>query len=105
MDDPRHPLELIFHDNGFMGVLKNGLFRYGIFSLLLVPDGMGVGLEVDRTARVLSPFQNVDHGSCIFIDEPFPLIIGILAEFLPRRERSLVRTMPISPASILPSIL
>ena len=31
-------------------------------SLLLVPDGVGVGLEVNRTARVFPSFQNMNNG-------------------------------------------
>lgn len=31
------------------------------FPLLLVPDRIGAGLEIDRTACVFPPFQNVNH--------------------------------------------
>ena len=32
------------------------------FAAALVPDGIGVGLEINRTARVFPPFQNVNNG-------------------------------------------
>ena len=34
----------------------------GRFPLLLVPDGVGVGLEINRTARVFPSFQNMNNG-------------------------------------------
>ena len=37
----------------FVRSVENRLLFYGIFSLLLIPDGVGVGLEIDRTACVL----------------------------------------------------
>ena len=49
-------------DDRRMGIVENRLFVEGRFPLLLVPDGIGVGLEVDRTACVLPPFQNVNNG-------------------------------------------
>ena len=45
-----------------MGVVEYRLLLNGRFPLLLVPDGVGVGLEINRTARVLPPFQNVNYG-------------------------------------------
>ena len=45
-----------------MGVVEYRLLLNGCFPLLLVPDGVGVGLEVNRTARVFPPFQNVNNG-------------------------------------------
>lgn len=48
-------------DDRRMGVVENRLFVKGRFPLLLVPNGVGVGLEVDRTACVLPPFQNVNN--------------------------------------------
>ena len=54
LTDDLHFLENVLFDDGFVGVLEDCLFLYGSFSLLLVPDGIGVGLEVDRTACVFS---------------------------------------------------
>ena len=51
--------DLLLNDRR-VGVVENRLFFNGRFSLLLIPDGIGVGLEVDRTACVLPPFQNVN---------------------------------------------
>ena len=44
-----------------VGIVENRLFFNRRFPLLLVPDGIGVGLEVDRTACVFPPFQNVNN--------------------------------------------
>ena len=55
-----------------MGVVENRLFIKGRFPLLLVPNGIGVGLEVDRTACVLPPFQNMNNG----VGVPMVRIIG-----------------------------
>ena len=44
-----------------MGVVEDRLFIKGRFPLFLVPDGIGIGLEVYRTARVFPPFQNVNN--------------------------------------------
>ena len=48
-----------------MGVWKDGLFLNGRFPLLFVPDRVGIGLEVHRTARVLPPFQNRHNGTAV----------------------------------------
>ena len=47
-------------DDRRMGVVENRLIFKGRFSLLLVPDRIGIGLEIDRTACVFPPFQNVN---------------------------------------------
>ena len=60
-----HLLYLLKHgflDDGLMCIGEDGLLLKGIVPLLLVPDGVGIGLEVHRTARVLPPFQNVNNG-------------------------------------------
>ena len=48
-----------------MGVWKDGLFLNGRFPLLFVPDGVGIGLEVHRTACVLPAFQNRHNGTAV----------------------------------------
>ena len=58
-----------------MGVWKEGLFLDGRFPLLFVPDGVGIGLEVHRTACVLPPFQNVDHTAVLPSIRIFRLLI------------------------------
>ena len=68
LPDFLHLVEDFLLDDRRMGVVENRLFLNGRFPLLLVPDGIGVGLEVDRTACVFPPFQNVDNGT----DQRFP---------------------------------
>ena len=46
-----------------MRVVEDCSFLNGIFSLLLVPNGVGVGLEVDGAACVLPAFQNRHNGT------------------------------------------
>ena len=48
-----------------MCIGEDGLLLKGIVPLLLVPDGVGIGLEVHRTARVLPPFQNRHNGTAV----------------------------------------
>lgn len=59
-------------DDRRMGVVENRLFVERRFPLLLVPNGIGVCLKVDRTSCVLPPFQNVNNG----IGIPMVGIIG-----------------------------
>ena len=49
-------------DDRRVGVIENLAILYWIFPLLLIPDGIGVGLEIDRTACVFPPLQYVDNG-------------------------------------------
>ena len=51
--------DLLLNDRR-VGVVENRLFFNGRFSLLLIPDGIGVGLEIDGASRVFPPFQNVN---------------------------------------------
>ena len=78
--------DLLLNDR-WVGVVENRLLFNGRFSLLLVPDRIGVGLEIDRTARVFPPFQDVDNGVGIpmvgisgfrtwSLDADLPLICG-----------------------------
>ena len=62
LPDLLHLVKDFLLDDRRMGIVENRLFVEGRFPLLLVPDGIGVGLEVDRTACVLPPFQNVNNG-------------------------------------------
>src|SRR5699024_1379707 len=52
-------------DNGRMGVVENHSIFFGIFPLLFVPNGIGVGLEIDRCANVLFSFKNTDNGTFV----------------------------------------
>lgn len=63
-----HLLYLLKHgflDDGLMCIGEDGLLLKGIVPLLLVLDGVGIGLEVHRTARVLPPFQNRHNGTAV----------------------------------------
>ena len=62
LPDLLHLVKDFLFDDRRMGVVENRLFVERRFPLLLVPNGIGVGFEVDRTACVLSPFQNVNNG-------------------------------------------
>ena len=61
LTDLLHLVKDFLLDDRRMGVVENRLFVKGRFPLLLVPNGIGVGLEVDRTACVLPPFQNMNN--------------------------------------------
>ena len=78
LTDDLHFIENVLFNNGFVGVLKDRLFLQGSFPLLLVPDGIGVGLEVDRTACVLSAFQDMNHGAGVPSARVFRCGIGTL---------------------------
>ena len=63
-----HLLYLLKHgflDDDLMCIGEDGLLLKGIVPLLLVPDGVGIGLEVHRSARVLPPFQNRHNGTAV----------------------------------------
>lgn len=49
-------------DNRLMRPAESGLLFGWIVPLLFIPDGIGVGLEIDRTACVLLPFKDMDNG-------------------------------------------
>ena len=51
--------DLLLNDRR-VGVVENRPFFNRRFPLLLVPDGVGVGLEIDGASRVFPPFQNVN---------------------------------------------
>ena len=63
LPDFLHPLKHFLVNDGLMGVGEDCLLLSRIFPLLLIPNGVGVGLEIDGTAGVLPPFKNVDYGA------------------------------------------
>ena len=65
LPDLLHLVKDFLLDDRRMGVVENRLIFKGRFPLLLVPDRIGVGLEVDRTACVFPAFQNLDHGIAV----------------------------------------
>ena len=48
-------------NDGWMRIVEHSSVFFRGFPLLFVPNGIGVGLEVDRAAGVLLPFQNMDY--------------------------------------------
>ena len=52
-------------DDCRMGAIENLAILHRIFPLLLVPDGVGVGLEIDRAACVLHVFEDISNGAFV----------------------------------------
>ena len=52
-------------DNCRVGVIENPAIFHWILPLLFVPDGVGVGLEIDRAACVLHVFENISNGAFV----------------------------------------
>ena len=48
-----------------VGVIENLTILHRILPLLLVPDGIGVGLEIDRAACVLHVFEDISNGAFV----------------------------------------
>lgn len=48
-----------------MSVIENLAIFHWVVPLLLVPNGVGVGFEIDRTACVLHIFENVSNGAFV----------------------------------------
>ena len=55
-----HLVKDLLLDDRRVGVVENRMFFNRRFPLFLIPDGIGVGLEIDGAARVFPPFQNVN---------------------------------------------
>ena len=53
LPDFLNPVEHFRLNDRWVGVVEYGSVFFRILPLLLVPDGIGVGLEVDRAASVL----------------------------------------------------
>ena len=93
-------------DDRWMGAVEDRLLLGGRFPLLLVPDGIGVRLEVDRTACVFPPFQNTHNRVGIptvrigglrarCVDALPPLVSGGVEHlFLPQEFGNLHRASP-----------
>ena len=67
-------LHLIKHfkrDDRRMGVFKNFPVFLWVVSLLLVPNGVGVGLKIDRAAGIFLVFEDI--GNCAFMPTVFVL--------------------------------
>jgi len=67
-------------DDRRVGVIENLAILHWIFPLLLIPDGVGVGLEIDRAARVLHVFEDISNGAFV----PAILVLrGLMRRFSP----------------------
>ncbi len=53
-----HLIKDFQRDDCRVGVIENLAILHWILPLLLIPDGVGVGLEIDRAARVLHVFED-----------------------------------------------
>lgn len=58
LPDLLHLIKDFQRDDRRVGVIENLAILYWIFPLLLIPDGVGVGLEIDRAAHVLHVFED-----------------------------------------------
>ena len=75
-----------------MGVFKNLPVFLRVVPLLLVPNGIGIGLEVDRAAGIFPVFENVGNRAfmpSVFVFRclmrcfaPLPLFVGSGVEYL-----------------------
>lgn len=50
-------------DNRRMGAVENLLILFGILPLLLIPNGVGVGFEIDSSTDVFFAFKNIYDGA------------------------------------------
>ena len=57
-----YPFPLPFLNDGGLGGLKDFLILHRVFHPLFEFQGLGIGLEVHSTARVLPPLQNPKYG-------------------------------------------
>ena len=65
LPDLLHLIKDFQRDDCRMGVIENLAILHRILPLLLIPDGVGVGLEIDRAARVLHVFENISNGAFV----------------------------------------
>ncbi len=61
LPDFLHLVKCFNVDDSRVCVVENCLILNRIFAGRFVPDGIGVGFEVDRTAGVLTSFQNIRY--------------------------------------------
>ena len=59
LPDLLYLVEGVCVDDGRVRVVEDRLVLYRILAGCLVPDGIGIGLEVDSTAGIFAPLQNV----------------------------------------------
>ena len=56
-----HLVKDLLLDDRRVGVVENRLFFNRRFPLFLIPNGIGVGLEIDGTSCVFAPFQDMNN--------------------------------------------
>ena len=54
-----------YHKCNFVCSVKHKLIFCCVYSLFLIPDGVGISLKVDCTACVLPTFQNFNYGIAV----------------------------------------
>ena len=60
-----HLIKDFQRDDCRVGVIENLAILHWVLPLLLIPDGVGVGLEIDRAACVLHVFEDVSNGAFV----------------------------------------
>ena len=65
LSDFLHLVKDFLFDNRRMGVVENLLFFFGILPLLFIPNGIGVGFEIDSSTDVFFAFKNIDDGAFV----------------------------------------
>ena len=65
LPDLLHLIKDFQRDDRRVGVIENLAILHWIFPLLFIPDGVGVGLEIDRAACVLHVFEDVSNGAFV----------------------------------------
>ena len=65
LPDLLHLIKDFQRDDCRVGVIENLAILHWIFPLPLIPDGVGVGLEIDRAACVLHVFEDVSNGAFV----------------------------------------
>ena len=65
LSDFLHLVKDSLFDNRRMGVVENFLIFFGILPLLLIPNGVGVGFEIDSSTDVFFAFKNIDDGAFV----------------------------------------
>jgi len=65
LSDFLHLVKDFLRDDGRVCTVENLLIFDGVCPLLFIPDGIAVGLEVDRSSDILHPFENCHNGAFV----------------------------------------
>ena len=85
LPDLLHLVKDVNVDDGRVRVVEDRLALYRVLAGRLVPDGIGVSLEIDRAAGVFAALEYLRHsGSPIHTDLPVPdgSRCGLLAVYM-----------------------